>query len=78
MVPPMPASRAKPTAGDLPTGLALFGLSGRIALITGSGTGIGIAPYTASKGAAIFLSSDAAAFVDGHVLCVDGGVTTRP
>ena len=28
-----------------------------------------------TMGAAVFLSSDASAFVNGHVLYVDGGVT---
>jgi enoyl-[acyl-carrier-protein] reductase (NADH) len=44
----------------------LFGLKDRVALATWSSAGIG---------AAIFLSSDAFPFVNGHILYVDGGLT---
>jgi len=55
----------------------LFDLAGKTALITGSSQGIGfaLAKGLADAGAAIFLSSAASSFVNGHILYVDGGIT---
>ena len=46
---------------------SLFDLSGKVAIVTGSTRDIG--------GIAVFLASDAAAFITGQTIVADGGVT---
>lgn len=54
----------------------LFDVKGKIALVTGSthGLGMAMAKGLGLAGAAIFLSSKASNFVNGHVVYVDGGI----
>jgi gluconate 5-dehydrogenase len=56
----------------------LFSLDGRVALVTGASRGLGLAMAqalaAAGAHAAVFLASDAASYINGHMLHVDGGV----
>ena len=57
---------ARPTVGELPAGLALFDLSGRIALVTGSsaGIGFGLAQALGSAGATVVVNGRSAERTD--------------
>ena len=46
----------------------MFSLEGKVALVTGAAYGIGFAMAEALAGPAVFLSSDASNFVNGHIL----------